>query len=110
MYTDQCSCMDCLGFIKKNYIKNGCKKENKKGKMEVNEAFVAEYQKNKCLRHVKARAYEDHNSSKNALRIMVGSFEIITANFSIGKIDSFSIFFSNIVFYKIIYIYYILYI
>ena len=43
MYTDQCSCMDCLGFIKKNCIKNGCKKENKKGKMEVNEAFVAEY-------------------------------------------------------------------
>ena len=88
----------------------GAKKKKKKGKMEVNEAFVAEYQKNKCLRHVKARAYEDHNSSKNALRIMVGSFEIITANFSIGKIDSFSIFFSNIVFYKIIYIYYILYI
>ena len=88
----------------------GAKKEKKKGKMEVNEAFVAEYQKNKCLRHVKTRAYEDHNSSKNALRIMVGSFEIITANFSIGKIDSFSILFSNIVFYKIIYILYVIYI
>ena len=41
---------------------------------------------------------------------MVGSFEIITANFSIGKIDSFSILFSNIVFYKIIYILYVIYI
>ena len=88
----------------------GAKKKKKKGKMEVNEAFVAEYQKNICLRHVKARAYEDHSSSKNALRIMVGSFEIITANFSIGKIDPFSILFSNIVFYKIIYILYIIYI
>ena len=35
-------------------------------KVEVNEAFIAEWQKHECLWDMRARAYKDRNARKNA--------------------------------------------
>ena len=50
-------------------------------KVEVNKAFIAEWQKHECLWGVKARANEDCNARENALRTLAELFEI-TQNYS----------------------------
>ena len=39
-------------------------------KVEVNEAFTAEWQKHECLWYVKARVYKDRNARENALKVL----------------------------------------
>ena len=39
-------------------------------KLEVNEAFIAEWLKHECLCDVKATSYKDRNARENALRTL----------------------------------------
>ena len=39
-------------------------------KVEVNEAFIAEWLNHECLRDGKARAYKDRNARENALKTL----------------------------------------
>ena len=45
-------------------------------KVEVNEAFIAEWQKHECLWNVKARAYKDRSARENACRTLAELFEV----------------------------------
>ena len=45
-------------------------------KVEVNEAFIAEWQKRECLWNVKARAYKDRSARENACRTLAELFEV----------------------------------
>ena len=45
-------------------------------KVEVNEAFIAEWQKHECLWDVKARAYKDRNAGENACSTLAELFEM----------------------------------
>ena len=49
-------------------------------KVEVNEAFIAEWQKHECLWDVKARAYKDRNAGENACRTLAELFEMTVRN------------------------------
>ena len=46
-------------------------------KVEVNEAFIAEWLKHKFVWNAKARAYKNSNARENALRNLTKIFEII---------------------------------
>ena len=49
-------------------------------KVDVNEAFIAEWLKHECMWDVDVRAYKDLNARENALRDLAKLFEIIWNN------------------------------
>ena len=55
--------------------------------MKVSEAFIAEWQKYKCLWDMKAWAYKDCSTRENTLRTTAKLFEIVIASFSLGGIE-----------------------
>ena len=46
-------------------------------KMEVNEAFIAEWLKHDCLWDVKARSYKDRSARENTFRTLAELFDIM---------------------------------